>query len=64
MLVPCGWNGTGDVFHSPVVLRLCGESSRDLEGVRRLHAQDDLVLVLTGRDLIFVYFFLDQGIIE
>ena len=25
------WNGTEVVFHSPEVLRSCGESSRDLE---------------------------------
>ena len=34
-----------------VVLRLCGESSRDLGVVYQLHAQGDLVLALTGRDL-------------
>jgi hypothetical protein len=39
----------GDVWS--VVLRLHVESSRDLGGVCRLHAQVDPVLVLTGRDL-------------
>ena len=37
------------VFHSPEVLRSCGESSGDLGGVRRLHAQGAPVLALTGR---------------
>ena len=44
------WNGTDVVFHSPVVLRLHGEYSRDLGGVSQLRAQGDLVLVLTRRD--------------
>jgi hypothetical protein len=41
------------VFHSPEVLRFCGKSSGELGGVRRLIAEDVLVLVLvqTGRDL-------------
>ena len=30
---PLDWNGTEVVFHSPVVLRTSGESSRDLGGV-------------------------------
>ena len=33
------WIETEVVFHSPEVLRLCGESSRDLGGVCRLRAQ-------------------------
>ena len=37
--VPRDWNGTEVVFHSLVVLRLHGESSRDLEGVLLLCAQ-------------------------
>ena len=32
MLVLRDWNGTEDVFHSPVVLRSRGESSRELGG--------------------------------
>jgi hypothetical protein len=43
------WIGTEVAFHSPEVLRLSGESSGDLGGVRRLSAQSDLVLLLTGR---------------
>ena len=43
------WNGTEVLFHSLVVLRSHGESSRDLGGVRRLCAQGDLVLAPTGR---------------
>jgi hypothetical protein len=39
------------VFHSPEVLRSCGESYGDLGGVRRLRAQGAPVLVPTGRDL-------------
>jgi hypothetical protein len=39
------------VFHFPEVLRSRGESSGDLGGIQRLHAQGALVLVLTGRDL-------------
>jgi hypothetical protein len=31
--VPHDWIGTEVVFHSPVVLRSCGESSRNLGGV-------------------------------
>jgi hypothetical protein len=34
-----------------VVLRSCGESSRDLAGVRQLCAQGDPVLAPTGSDL-------------
>jgi hypothetical protein len=45
------WNWTEVVFHSPVVLRSRGESSRDLGTVRRLRAQGDPVLAPTGRDL-------------
>ena len=37
--VPRDWIGTEVVFHSPEVLRLSGEPSRDLGGVLRLHAQ-------------------------
>ena len=38
--VPCDWNGLEVVFHSPVVLRFRGESSRDLGGgVRQLCTQ-------------------------
>jgi hypothetical protein len=33
MLVLCYWNGIEIVFHSPVVLRSHGESSRDLVGI-------------------------------
>jgi hypothetical protein len=39
------------VFHSREVLRLCGESSRDLQRVSRLCAQGYPVLTLTGRDM-------------
>jgi hypothetical protein len=45
------WIGTEVVFHTPVVLRSHGESSRDPRGVQRLHAQGDPVLVPTRRDL-------------
>ena len=45
------WIGTEVEFHTPVVLRLHGESSRDLGGVCQLCAQGDPVLALTGRDL-------------
>jgi hypothetical protein len=45
------WIGTEVVFHSPAVLRSCGESSRDLGGVCLLRVQGYPVLVLTGRDL-------------
>ena len=45
------WIGTEVVFHSPVVLRLCGESSRDLEGVCQLCSHGDPVLAPTRRDL-------------
>ena len=38
------WIGTEVVFHSWVVLRLHGESSRDLVGVRRLRTEGDTVL--------------------
>jgi hypothetical protein len=38
------------VFHSPEVLRSCGESSRDLGGVCRLRAQGDPVLNLSFID--------------
>jgi hypothetical protein len=34
-----------------MVLRSCGESSRDCEGVCQLRTQDDLVLAPTRRDL-------------
>jgi hypothetical protein len=47
--VPRDWIGTEVMFHSPVVLRKCGEYSRDLGGVLRLHAQGDPVLALTRR---------------
>ena len=40
--VPGDWIGTEVVFHSPVVLRSCGESSRGSWGVHRLRAQGDL----------------------
>ena len=46
---PHDWIGTDVVFHSPVILRLHGESSRDLGGVHRLLALGDWVLVPTGR---------------
>jgi hypothetical protein len=36
--VPSNWNGTEVVFYSLVVLRSSGKSSRDLGGVRGLHA--------------------------
>ena len=49
--VPLDWIGTEVVFHSPVILRSCGESSRDRGGVCRLCTEGDLVLNLTGRDL-------------
>jgi hypothetical protein len=49
--VLCDWNGTEVVFHSLVVISSRGKSSRDVEGVHRLRAQGDLVLVLTRRDL-------------
>jgi hypothetical protein len=42
------WIGT-DVFHSPVIIRSCGESSRDCGFVSRLWALGDLVLAPTGR---------------
>jgi hypothetical protein len=42
--VPSDWNGTEVVFHSPVVLRSCADSFRDLGGVRQLHTQGDQVL--------------------
>jgi hypothetical protein len=45
------WNAIEVVFHSLVVLRSHGESSRDLRGVHRLHAPGDAVLVPTRRDL-------------
>ena len=45
------WIGTNVVFHSPVILRSCEESSRDRGCVRRLCALGDPVLALTGRDL-------------
>ena len=51
MLVPSDWNGIEVVFYTPLALRLCGESYGDLGGVCQLCAQDDLVLVPTGRDL-------------
>jgi hypothetical protein len=41
------WIGT-DVFCSPVILRSCGESSRDRVGVRRLRTLGDLLLVLAS----------------
>ena len=44
------------LFHSPVVLRSCGESSRDLGGVFRLHTQGDPVLVPIRRDLSLLLF--------
>jgi hypothetical protein len=37
--VLCDWNGKEVVFHSPEVLRLCGESSRDLAGIYWLCVQ-------------------------
>jgi hypothetical protein len=37
--VPHYWNETEVVVHSPMDLRLRGESSKDLGGVRRLSAQ-------------------------
>jgi hypothetical protein len=40
------WIGTDVVFHSPVILRSCGESSGDCGGVRLLCALGDPVLVL------------------
>ena len=40
---PRDWIGTDVVFHSPVILRLHGESSRDCEGVFQLHALGDPV---------------------
>ena len=43
--------GTNVVFHSPVILRSCGESSRDRRGVERLRALDEPVVVPTGKDL-------------
>jgi hypothetical protein len=49
--VPRDWNRIEVVFHSLVVLRSCGESSRDLGAVCRLCAQRDPVLAQTGRDL-------------
>jgi hypothetical protein len=48
--VPSDWIGTEVVFHSPEFLRSRGECSGDLGGVRRLRAQGDRVLGLTGRD--------------
>ena len=39
--VPRNWNGTEVVFHSPVILKSHGESSRDLGGICQLHAQGD-----------------------
>ena len=56
--VPCDWIGTEVVFHSPVVQRSHGESSRGgLGGVCGFRAQGDLVLVLIRRDL-FVFIIL------
>jgi hypothetical protein len=49
-LVPCDWNGTDVVFHSPVVLRSSGGTSQVLGGVCQLHAQGAPVLVPTRRD--------------
>ena len=49
--VPNDWIGTEVVFHSLVVLRSHGESSRDLGGLHRLCIQGDLVLAPTRRDL-------------
>ena len=48
------WNRTEVVFHSPVFLRLCGESSRDLGGVCWLCTQADPVLVQTGRAFFYI----------
>jgi hypothetical protein len=42
--VPHNWIWTEVVFHSPEVLRSCGEPSRDLGGVHWLCAQGDPVL--------------------
>ena len=41
--VPCNWIGTNVVFRSPVILRLCGESSRDCGGVDHLCILGDLM---------------------
>jgi hypothetical protein len=62
MLVLRNWNGTEDVFHSPVVL-MCGESSRDLGVFLHLSAQGDLVLAQTGRASVKFLFPLCQSIL-
>jgi hypothetical protein len=48
--VLCDWIGTDIVFHSPVILRSCGESSRDRGGIRQLFALGDQV-----QHLIFIF---------
>ena len=50
------WFGTDVLFHSPVILRSCGESSGDCGTVRRVRAQGDLELAPTGRDLMYIWF--------
>jgi hypothetical protein len=50
------WFGIEVVFHSPVVLRSCGESSRGLGGVLQLQAQGDPMSASIGRDLKFSYY--------
>jgi hypothetical protein len=49
--VPHDWIGTHVVFHSPVMLRSRGESSRECGGVCLFSALGDPVLALIGREL-------------
>jgi hypothetical protein len=55
--VPRGWIGTEIVFHSPVVLRSCGESSRGPWGCPPTPCPGDPVLAPTGRLPFHSFFF-------
>ena len=50
--VPHDWFGTEVEFHTPVVLRLHGESSRDLGGVRQLRTPVSKILMFAFHHLV------------